>query len=208
MLGVNLKAKALAAATATGLTLALVTGAAAAPAIGEAAPNFTGVTSTGETFNLADQAGKTVILEWTNHDCPYVKKHYNADNMQALQRETTEDGAVWVTVISSASGKQGHVSADKANELTQSRGAAPSAVVLDEDGVIGRLYDAKTTPHMYVIDGEGTLRYMGAIDDKPSANASSLEGATNYVRVALSEMAEGKPVSEEVTTAYGCSVKY
>ncbi len=197
------------AVTGAVTALALSTMAVAAPQVGEPAPTFTGTTSMGETFDLAAQSDKTVILEWTNHDCPYVVKHYDMDkkNMQTLQQDTTEDGIVWVTIISSAPGKQGHVEAGQANELTQSREAAPSHVVLDTSGDIGRMYDAKTTPHMFIIE-KGIVRYMGAIDDKPSARKSTLDGAKNYVRVALAEMADGKAVSEPATTPYGCSVKY
>jgi hypothetical protein len=128
--------------------------------------------------------------------------------MQALQREATGDGIVWLSIISSAPGKQGHVSPEQANELTASRKAAPSAVILDTSGDIGRLYGAKTTPHMYVIDGSGTLVYMGGIDDRPSSRKSDIEGANNYVRTALNELAAGKPVTDASTRPYGCSVKY
>ncbi len=193
---------------AAGLGLAVTGGAQAAAVIDQTAPDFTGTDSNGETFTLSDYRNQTVILEWTNHDCPYVKKHYDTDNMQALQRQAAEDDIVWVTLISSAPGKQGHVSGEKANELTESRNASPSRVILDESGEIGRMYDARTTPHMYVIDGEGVLRYMGAIDDKPDTKKASVETATNYVTQALAELASGETVSEPQTTAYGCSVKY
>lgn len=194
-------------AVAAGFTLAAVTGAVAAPKVGQAAPEFSGMTSNGETVSLKDLSDKRVILEWTNHDCPYVRKHYETDNMQKLQKDTTGNGTVWLTVISSAPGKQGYVSPEKANELTTSRGAAPSHVVLDPEGAIGKMYKAETTPHMYIIE-KGTLMYMGAIDDNPSASKKTVEGAKNYVRQALSEIDAGKPVSEPATKAYGCSVKY
>lgn len=182
--------------------------ALAAVGVGKPAPDFTGVDSNGQSHRLSDFKGKTVVLEWTNHDCPFVVKHYSTGNMQALQREATADGIVWLSVISSAPGKQGHVSPEQANELTASREAAPTAVILDSSGDIGRSYGAKTTPHMYVIDASGTLVYMGGIDDRPSSRKSDIEGANNYVRTALNELAAGKPVSDASTRPYGCSVKY
>ncbi len=185
----------------------LTTPAAAAPAIGQPAPDFTGTDSRGNSHNLGDFRGKIVVLEWTNHECPYTVKHYEAGAMQDLQKQATTDGAVWLSVISSAPGTQGYVSADKANSLTQSRDAAPTAVLLDPQGDIGRLYDAKTTPHMYVIDGDGTLVYMGAIDDDSSSRGDPTK-ANNHVRAALAELAAGQPVTTAVARPYGCSVKY
>jgi peroxiredoxin len=176
--------------------------------VGEPAPDFQGVDTRDKTHRLADYRGKTVVLEWTNHDCPYVRKHYGAGNMQAQQRAAAEQGVVWLSVISSAPGKQGYVSPAEADELTASRDAAPEAVILDPSGEIGRAYGARTTPHMYIIDAAGTLVYMGGIDSNPSANAGDIPGATQYVRVALDELAAGKPVSDPVTRPYGCSVKY
>ncbi len=185
------------------------TGAAAAPQINQPAPDFTGTDSNGDTFTLSeDAAGKRVILEWTNHDCPYVRKHYETENMQTLQQEAAERDTMWVTIISSAEGKQGHVSGQKANELTTSRNASPDLVLLDPGGDIGRLYDAKTTPHMFVIDEEGIVRYMGAIDDNSSSRKSTVENARNYVRAAMVELDAGTDVTDQVTTPYGCSVKY
>ena len=202
----HLASFALAAVAALGLTA----GAYAAPAAGQAAPSFTGTTTMGETVNLSDFADKTVILEWTNHDCPFVVKHYDTNNMQALQRDMTDDGVVWLTVISSAPGKQGYVSPEKANALTASRGAAPTHVILDPEGTIGRAYNAKTTPEMFIIeDGDvQPVAYMGAIDSIRSARASDVPKATNYVRQAYAELAAGQPVSMAETTPYGCSVKY
>lgn len=193
--------------------LALTLGAVFAPDAraadtGEAAPAFTGMTADGETVSLSDFAGQTVILEWTNHDCPYVRKHYDGENMQSMQAQAAEQDIVWLQVISSAPGKQGHVSAGQAVALNEERGATPAHVVLDESGEIGRLYDARTTPHMYVVDAEGVLRYAGAIDDQPSADPATLEGATNYVDAALLAMEQGRAVDPDQTRAYGCSVKY
>lgn len=196
-------------ATACLLAIAsLPTAMANSATLGETAPEFSLPDSHGNTVSLSSQRGKTVILEWTNHDCPYVRKHYGAGNMQALQKEMTDQGVVWLSVISSRPGSQGHVEAAEANALTESRDAHPTAVLLDPDGDVGRAYGARTTPHMYIIDAEGQLVYMGAIDDKPSARKSSLDGAHNYVRAAMSDLDAGRPVAVAQTTAYGCSVKY
>jgi len=191
------------------LGIALMTGtAAAAPAVGKAAPAFTGTDTTGKTWALADLAGTPVILEWTNHDCPYVVKHYQSGNMQALQSEAADAGYTWLSVISSAPGKQGHVSAEQADQLTASRNAAPTAVLLDPQGDIGKAYGARTTPHMFIIDAQGTLVYMGGIDDKPTTSLADVEGAENYVRLAMADLAAGEPVDKPITRPYGCSVKY
>ena len=183
---------------------------AAAPAIGETAPAFTGTNSNGEEISLSDFDGKTVVLEWTNADCPFVKKHYDESvkNMQSLQTGAAEDEVVWISVISSAPGKQGHVDGVTANELTTSRGAAPAHVIIDETGEIGRAYDAKTTPHMFVIEGDQSLAYMGAIDSKKSANPADIADSTNYVKAALESVATGADVETTSTKPYGCSVKY
>jgi len=182
--------------------------ALAAPEVGQPAPAFSGTDTKGKTWSLADLKGQPVILEWTNHDCPYVKRHYGAGNMQALQREAADAGYVWLSVISSAPGKQGHVSPTQADELTESRSAAPRAVLLDEGGEIGRAYEAKTTPHMFVIDADGILVYMGGIDDRPTTDPADIDGADNYVRMAMADLAAGTPVRSPVTRPYGCSVKY
>ncbi len=177
---------------------------------GIAAPDFSGITSTGETVSLSDFEGKTVVLEWTNHDCPFVMKHYNdtLSNMQGLQGEAAEGNVVWLSVISSAPGKQGHVSAQQANELTAMRGASPSHVILDESGEIGRLYGAKTTPHMYVIEPDGELAYNGAMDSIPSARVSDIPEADPYVIMALAAVSEAQDPTPGATKPYGCSVKY
>jgi peroxiredoxin len=188
--------------------LALSTGASAALQVGQPAPAFTGVDTTGQTHSLSDFLGKVVVLEWTNHDCPYVRKHYDAGNMQTQQREATAAGVVWLSIISSAPGKQGHVSPAEADELTTSRDAAPTAVLLDESGDIGRAYKARTTPHMYVIDAEGRLAYMGGIDNIPSANPADIDEATQFVPAALAQVMAGKAADPSVTRPYGCSVKY
>lgn len=188
--------------------LALSTGASAALQVGQPAPVFTGVDTAGQTHSLSDFLGKVVVLEWTNHDCPYVRKHYDAGNMQAQQREAASDGVVWLSIISSAPGKQGHVSPVMADELTTSRSAAPTAVLLDESGDIGRAFKARTTPHMYIIDTDGTLAYMGGIDSVPSANPADIDRATQYVPTALAQVMSGKAVDPAITRPYGCSVKY
>ncbi len=165
--------------------------------------------SNGVVHNLSDFAGKKVVLEWTNNGCPYVKKHYATNNMQALQKSATADGeTVWLSVISSAPGKQGHVSGEKANALVAKYEAAPTAVILDSEGTMGKAFNARTTPHMYVIDEDQTLVYQGAIDDNRSANHATVEGAKNYVSAALADLDAGRPVAESDTAPYGCSVKY
>lgn len=190
------------------LVLSVAVPAWATPTVGEAAPGFSVIDSNGQMQNLSDYLGERVILEWTNHDCPYVRKHYGSGNMQSLQQDAVDAGYVWLSIISSAPGQQGYVSGEEANALTASRGAAPSAVLLDPSGDVGRLYDARTTPHMYVIDEAGVLRYMGAIDDQPTTRRSSVAIANNYVRAAMANLAAGEDVAVTETTAYGCSVKY
>ncbi len=196
------------AATATAALCLTTTIALATPKVGAPAPQFIGIDSKGQTVKLSDFKGKTVVLEWTNHGCPYVQKHYGSGNMQNLQKTTTADGVVWLSVVSSAPGRQGHVDGKAADKLTQSRDAKPTAVLLDPDGKIGKLYGARATPHMFVISKDGTLAYMGAIDDKPSANPADVTTAVNYVTKALGQIAAGKPADPAVTRAYGCSVKY
>lgn len=199
----------LAGLAATALTLA--SGAAFAQSAakpGAKAPDFSVVDVDGKLQKLSDYAGKTVILEWTNHDCPYVRKHYNSATMQTLQKDMAKDGIVWLSVISSPAGEQGHVDAAKAKELSKTRDAAPASILLDPKSQLARAYGAQTTPHMYIIDPKGTLAYAGAIDDKPSSSTSSLDGAKSYVRQAVAELKAGKVVSEPATKAYGCVVKY
>ena len=175
------------------------------------APTFVLMNQDSEMVDLASFKGKKVILEWTNHDCPFVKRHYDTDNMQELQREYTDNDVVWLSIISSAEGKQGYVTKSEAKELTTSRNAQPSHVLFDSDGEVGRLYDAKTTPHMYVIDEKGLLRYQGAIDNLGVTGAlfsTDLSKAKNYVRNAMNSLFLGKDVAEKNTRPYGCSVKY
>ena len=191
------------------LSLGLAAAVSAAPQIGEPAPDFSVVDTEGNMHSLSDYAGQLVVLEWTNHDCPFVVKHYGPGNMQDQQRlARDEHDAVWLTVISSKPGSQGHVSPEEADELTASRNAYPTAVLLDESGDMGRAYDARVTPHMYIIDEDGILRYMGGIDSNPSRNPEDISDATQYVVVALAEMAAGEAITDTVTRPYGCTVKY
>ena len=187
----------------------MTTGSAiAAPVIGEPAPAFTGTDTNGVEHSLSDFTGSTVVLEWTNPECPYVRKHYNTGNMQALQAEATQEGIVWLTIASSADGKQGYMTPDEANALITEEGSQATARILDPSGEIGGLYDAKTTPHMFVIDPAGVLVYQGAIDDDPSFKKDNMETATNYVRSAWEAVASGENVEVSTSQPYGCSVKY
>ena len=185
-----------------------VTFIAAQAAVAAPASDFELVDSYGNHHRLADYRGRHLVLEWLNHDCPFVVKHYNSGNMQALQKRFTADGVVWLSVVSSAPGKQGNFPPAQMNHLTDSKGAAPTAVLRDESGDVGRAYGARTTPHMYVIDPAGELVYQGAIDDKPSTRLEDVPGATNYVVAALQASFAGKPVDPALTQPYGCSVKY
>ncbi|MDP2714165.1 redoxin domain-containing protein [Rheinheimera sp.] len=182
-------------------------GLAAAPQVGAPAPDFSVVDSKGANHKLSDFAGKNVVLEWTNHDCPFVKKHYQG-NMQALQAEMQAQDVVWLSVISSAPGKQGHVSGTEADALTASRSALPTAVVFDESGTVGQAYDARTTPHMYVIDKAGVLQYMGGIDSIPSAKVDDIAKATPHFANAAKAVLSGEKPDPAITKPYGCSVKY
>jgi peroxiredoxin len=187
---------------------AVVASVAFAVRPGEAAPDFKATDSNGKTETLSQYRGKYVVLEWANQGCPYEQKHYNSGNMEALQREWTAKGVVWLSIISSAPGEQGYVTPPEENDYLRRMRAAPTAAILDPSGSIGRLYGAKTTPHMFVIDPQGKLIYAGALDDKPSTDPESLKGAKNYVSTALEEAMSGKPVTTQVTRSYGCSVKY
>ncbi len=197
----------LAAAVLGGL-LSCAAAAADAPRIGQPAPDFSTADSGGKTVSLADYRGKLVVLDWTNDGCPFVKHYYKQGDMQALQKEYTGKGVVWLSVISSAPGQQGYADGARADQLTRQRGAAPSAVLLDASGKLGHLYDAKTTPQMFVIDAGGKLVYSGAIDSLPSTDPADIAGASPYLKTALDEALAGKPVSMPLTAPYGCSVKY
>ena len=175
---------------------------------GDAAPNFSATGSDGKTYRLSDYGGKFVVLEWHNNGCPYTQKHYESGNMQRLQKEWTEKGVAWFTVISSAPGTQGYVTADQENSYKQKMKAAPTAALLDPTGEVGHLYDAKTTPQMVVINPQGTIVYDGAIDDHPTSDPSDIPQSKNYVELALNEATAGKPVGIPASRPYGCSVKY
>lgn len=180
----------------------------AKPQIGKAAPDFTATDANGKSHKLSDFKGKTVVLEWTNPECPFVQKHYNSGNMQALQTDATKDGVVWLSVNSGAPGKQGHVDGAGANRTIAASKARPTAYLLDSNGQIGKLYGARTTPHMYVIDAKGTLVYMGGIDSNSSADPATIKTATNYVKAALADLKAGTPIKTATSQPYGCSVKY
>jgi peroxiredoxin len=190
-----------------GLIFVLMASALAAR-VGEPASDFTATDSNGKTHRLSDFKGKFVVLEWHNQGCPYTRKHYESGNMQRLQKEWTAKGVVWLTVISSAPGTQGYVTAAEENDYLAKMKAAPSSVLLDSTGAIGHLYAAKTTPHMFIVDPKGTLIYNGAIDDHPTSDASDIPASKNYVSAALQEALAGKTISEPATRPYGCSVKY
>ncbi len=182
--------------------------ASAGVKVGQPAPNFTAVDSNGKSHQLSDFKGKVVVLEWTNHQCPFVRKHYESDNMQKTQKQATDKGVVWLSIVSSAPGQQGSVDGKQANTLTAERKASPTAVLLDPDGKVGRLYSARTTPHMFVIAADGTLAYMGAIDSISSSDKADVAKAENYVTAALEQVLKGQPVTKSTTQPYGCTVKY
>jgi hypothetical protein len=198
---------ALAATALLSLDRAAAVGAAALKP-GAPAPAFTAPAISGGMVNPGQYAGKIVILEWTNDGCPFVQKHYDSGNMQGLQRRYTQEGDIWLTIASSAPGEEGYVTPAAAKaDLVRWR-AAPTDYLLDPDGLVGHLYDARATPHMVVIDRGGRIAYMGAIDDTPSTRLADVKTAKNYLVAALDEIAAGKPVTVAATRAYGCSIKY
>lgn len=190
------------------LSLAIAAVARAEVKNGEPAPDFTLKDINGVEHKLSDYRGKTVVLEWINHECPFVVKHYKKGHMQALQKEARDQGAVWLSICSSAPGKQGHFSPEEWRKLNEDKKGNATAVLLDEEGSVGRRYGAKTTPHMYVIDGNGILVYQGAIDSKRSTDPDDIPNSRNYVREALEDLAAGRPIRTPQTPPYGCSVKY
>ncbi len=191
-----------------GLVGILNVAVAAAPQIGQLAPDFTALDSKGDSVRLSQYRGKTVVLEWTNADCPYTRKHYSSGNMQAVQTLAQQAGIVWLSVVSSAPGKQGYVNGSEADALTASRHAAPTAVLLDPTGAVARLYNAKTTPHMFVIDKNGMLAYMGGIDSVATADPADIAHAEPYLKEAMLAVAQGEKPPHAVTKPYGCSIKY
>jgi hypothetical protein len=194
---------ALLAAALAGLTLTAVALPPNSPA-----PGFHGTDSTGKAQSLSQYRGKWVVLEWANSGCPYDRKHYESGSIEALQHQWTAKGVVWLSVISSAPGQQGYVTPAEEAAYLKQKNAAPTAVLLDPQGAIGHLYDARTTPHVFLIDPSGTIVYQGALDNQPSPDPATLKGADNYLADALSASLAGKPVSVAITRPYGCSVKY
>ncbi len=183
-------------------------GARAEVATRAEAPDFELTDLDGQSRKLSEFRGKTVVLEWINHGCPFVVKHYDSGNMQSVQRDATAEGVVWLSICSSAEGQQGYYSAEDWRKVNAEKQGAATAILLDPEGTVGRLYGARTTPHMYVIDAAGTLVYQGAIDNKPSADPSDIPSALNYVRAALGDVGAGREVATPTTKPYGCGVKY
>ena len=192
--------------------LAVILAALTIPALavlpGTSAPDFKGTDSTGAQHSLSEYRGKFVVLEWANQGCPYDRKHYLSGSIESQQREWTGKGVIWLSVISSAPGEQGYVTPAEENTYLKTMHAAPTAALLDPDGRIARIYGAKTTPHIFVIDPTGKLIYQGAIDDKPTTEQEDLKGARNYLNETLTAAMAGKPLQVESTRPYGCSVKY
>lgn len=176
--------------------------------VGQAAPNFSAKDVNGKTVSLADFKGKTVVLEWVNPGCPYVRKHYDGGNMQGTQQEATAKNVVWLAVNSTGTDHPDYLKPADLAKWMKDKKAPATHTLMDEDGKIGKAYGARTTPHLYIIDGKGMLVYAGGIDSIPTASASDIPKATNYIKVSLTEMSNGKAVSNNVTRAYGCSVKY
>lgn len=194
--------------TALALAAGCVAAFAGSAVVGQPAPAFTAADTSGRAVSLADFKGRHVVLEWVNPGCPYVRKHYDAKNMQATQKAAVDKGVVWLAVNSTAPEYGDHLAPAKLAAWMKDQGAAATATLMDEDGKLGRAYGARTTPHMYVIDPSGKLVYAGAIDSKPTSNKADIATATNHVNVALAETLAGKPVSTSSTRAYGCTVKY
>ncbi len=190
------------------LFLLMPMAANAAPELGKPAPDFTATAVDGATVKPSDFAGKVVVVEWNNPGCPFVKKHYDTGSMQKLQSYATKKGVVWLTVNSGAPDRQGNMTTEQAKEFITAQKLASTHYILDPEGSIGKLYGAKSTPHMFVIDKKGNIAYMGAIDDKPTTDPESLKGAKNYVKAAVDSLLAGKSVETASTQAYGCSVKY
>jgi peroxiredoxin len=197
------------AVAALGLVLAAAFHQAAAKAkIDEAAPGFSLPGVDGKTYELTGFKGKYVVLEWVNYDCPFVRKHYRSGNMQSLQKEYTQKGVVWLSICSSAPGEQGHFDNDEIKSRMAEQKAVPTAYLIDSEGSVGKTYEAKTTPHMYIINPEGVLIYAGGIDDIPSSKIDDIKSATNYVQTVLDASLAGKQITVKSSRPYGCSVKY
>jgi peroxiredoxin len=182
--------------------------AVAAPVLGEPAPAFRAMDADGHARALSDFAGRIVVLEWTSSECPYSGKHYGSGNMQALQKAAVKDGVAWLTVSSSAPDREGYFTPKTARAWRAKVGSHATAILLDGEGKVGRAYNARVTPHMFIIDRAGRLAYMGGIDDRPFADPESLKGARNYVAEALADLKAGRPVAQPLSAPYGCSVRY
>lgn len=200
--------KHLLAPTAVLVAFALAAPAFAIAAVGQPAPAFTATDSNGRQVSLADYKGKTVVLEWTNPECPFVQKYYSGGDMQKLQADAKKQGVVWLSVNSGADGKQGALSGAEANARMKQQGAAPSAYLIDSSGAVGRAYGARTTPHMFVISPAGAVAYAGGIDNLPTANPADIARAQPLVKLALADVAAGRDVATPTSKPYGCSVKY
>ena len=198
----------MAAAVALGATFLMNAQAAAAPAVGQPAPDFIAVDTAGKQHRLSDFAGKYVVLEWTNPGCPFVRKHYGSGNMPATQKAATDKGVVWLAINSTERAASDYLKPAALEAWMKAQSGAPTAVLMDEDGVIGRAYAARTTPHLYIIDPKGVLVYAGGIDSIASSRVEDIKTATNYVNQALGEAFGGKPISAATTKPYGCSIKY
>lgn len=190
------------------LFLFAIIGSAQTAKLNEQAPNFKLIDSNGKEHSLSDFKGKIIVLEWINYECPFVKKHYNSKNMQAIQEKYTNADVVWLAICSSAESKQGNFSNDEINSRSKKHNAKFTAYLIDSNGKVGKMYGAKTTPHMFVIDKDGKIVYAGGIDDKASTDIEDIKSARNYVSSALDELLAGKTVSNQSSTPYGCSVKY
>lgn len=198
----------MAAAVALGATFLMGSNAVAAPAVGQKAPDFVAVDTAGKQHRLSDFAGKFVVLEWTNPGCPFVRKHYGSGNMPATQKAATEKGVVWLAVNSTERDASDYLKPAALEAWMKEQSGTPTAVLMDEDGLIGRAYAARTTPHLYIIDPKGVLVYAGGIDSIASSRVEDIKTATNYVNQALGEAFGGKPISAATTKPYGCSIKY
>ncbi|MBM3617493.1 MAG: thioredoxin family protein [Alphaproteobacteria bacterium] len=196
------------AAAAVAALVSLPVAAFAAAAVGSPAPEFSGKTSEGKTVSLSDYKGKVVVLEWTNPGCPFVRKHYDGKNIQTLQKDYTAKDVIWLTVNSSAKGKQGHLEGDALKGEPAKEGIASTAYISDETGQIGQLYGAKVTPHLFIIGKDGNIAYNGGIDSIASTDPEDISKAEPYVKTALDEVLAGKPVTNATTKPYGCGVKY
>lgn len=188
--------------------LAFAAAVQAAPSVGQPAPDFTLRDAAGKPVKLSDFRGKHVVLEWTNPGCPYVRKHYNSGNMPATQQDAVAKGVVWLSINSTEKGSYDYLEPAKLVAWKKERKAAPTAVLMDEEGTAGKAFGARTTPHMYIVNPKGTLVYAGGIDSIPSSDPDDIKKAVNYVKQGLGEALAGKPISQATTRPYGCSIKY